>query len=295
MGENPAHGCKATIEERMKPGATRRRRSPLNQLRPRKSLGQHFLKDDNIARKIIRALAPDPGDTIVEIGPGVGALTKHLAGTVRRLVAVELDARAVVFLRHLVQDPTVEIVQGDFLKTDLGTLAGPEGQSTQLRVIGNIPYNITTPIVFHLLEHRLFVRDAILMMQREVARRLIALPGNKDYGILSVQCQIFADVQLLFDVAPTAFIPPPNVMSSVVRLAMLPAARVPLGDEAFFRAMVRSVFGKRRKTLRKSLQYFGKERGMVIPELPDLHRRPEELSLEELVHLSDALRMHAGQ
>jgi 16S rRNA (adenine1518-N6/adenine1519-N6)-dimethyltransferase len=267
----------------------------LDQLRPRKSLGQHFLKDDNIARKIIRALAPDPGDTIVEIGPGVGALTKHLAGSVRRLIAVELDARAVIFLRHLVQDPGVEIVQGDFLQTDLGTLRGWESQSAQLRVIGNIPYNITTPIIYHLLDHRSFVQDAILMMQREVARRLVAPPGNKEYGILSVQCQIFADVQILFDVAPTAFTPPPNVMSSVVRFTMLPSARIPLQDEAFFRAMVRSVFGKRRKTLRKSLQYFGREQGMVIPDLPDLHRRPEELSLEELVHLSDALRMHAGQ
>jgi 16S rRNA (adenine1518-N6/adenine1519-N6)-dimethyltransferase len=267
----------------------------LDPLRPRKSLGQHFLKDENIARKIIRALAPDAGDTIVEIGPGVGALTKYLAGSVRRLIAVEFDARAVIFLRHLVQDSAVEIVQGDFLQTDLGTLTGQEGQGARLRVIGNIPYNITTPIIFHLLDQRSFVRDAILMMQREVARRLVAPPGNKEYGILSVQCQIFADAQLLFDVAPTAFTPRPNVMSSVVKLAMLPVPRFPLQDEAFFRAMVRSVFGKRRKTLRKSLQYFGKEQGMVIPDLPDLHRRPEELSLEELVHLSDALRLHAGR
>jgi 16S rRNA (adenine1518-N6/adenine1519-N6)-dimethyltransferase len=163
----------------------------------------------------------------------------------------------------------------------------------KLRIVGNIPYNITTPILFHILDNREQVRDATLMMQREVARRLIASPNTKDYGILAVFCQLFTSVRLLFDVSPTCFFPVPSVISSVVRLHVREQPLHSLEDERFFRSMVRAVFGKRRKTLRSSLRYFMDE----VPALPlsfDLSKRPEALSIEQLVELANALtaRVH---
>jgi len=256
-------------------------------IRPRKSLGQNFLRDDNIARKIAAAIRPDPADLLVEIGPGEGALTRHLAGKVGRFVAVELDGRVVNDLRARFGPLGVEVLHGDVLETDLDALAIRLGGP--LRIVGNIPYNITSPILFHVLDQRTQVRDLTIMMQREVARRIVAGPGTKEYGILSVFCRLYADVELLFDVSPNAFVPKPSVVSSVVRFAMLPSLRYELADEAAFRAMVRGVFGKRRKTLRNALRYHLGER--PLPEnLPvDVGLRPEDLGLEDLVALGNAL------
>ena len=257
----------------------------LPRLRPRKALGQNFLRDMNIARKIVEAIAPATTDTVLEIGPGEGVLTTLLAPRVKRLIAVELDERAIPHLRELLAGTPTEVIAGDFLEMDLAALAGAD---SPLRVIGNIPYNITTPILFRVLEQRQHVRDMTLMMQREVARRLAAPHGNKEYGILSVFCQLYADVSVLFDVSPKVFFPQPEVTSSLVQLRMLGTPRCVVKDDAFFRSMVRSVFGKRRKTLRASLRYF-------LPELPavplpvDLQHRPEDLSIEELVSLANAL------
>jgi len=158
-----------------------------------------------------------------------------------------------------------------------------------VRVVGNIPYNITSPILFHILDNRPAVKDATLMMQREVARRLVARPGSKEYGIPSVFCECFALVEKLFDVSPNVFFPRPEVFSSVVRISPLVAPRYPLKDEGFFRAMVRSVFGKRRKTLRNSLLYFLGEDSKLLPEVIDYRRRPESLSAAELSELSNQL------
>jgi 16S rRNA (adenine1518-N6/adenine1519-N6)-dimethyltransferase len=170
---------------------------------------------------------------------------------------------------------------------DIAGAASDEG--TRLRIVGNIPYRITTPILFFVLENRKHIRDATLMMQREVARRLAATPGSKDYGILSVFSRMAADVHILFDVRPTAFTPQPRVVSSVIHLDFLDEPRCRVNDEEFFRRMVRAVFNKRRKTLRNSLTYFlGSPPDR--PGLPvDLSRRPEDLSLEELVALSNSL------
>jgi 16S rRNA (adenine1518-N6/adenine1519-N6)-dimethyltransferase len=253
--------------------------------RPRKALGQNFLRDANIARKIVEAIAPGADDTILEIGPGEGAITLLLARQVKRLIAVELDRRALLHLRSMLVGTPAEVIEGDILDLEFAPLAARYGR---LRVAGNIPYNITSPILFRILDQRQHVVDATLLMQREVARRLAASHGNKEYGIPSVFCQLYADVNVLFDVSPQVFFPRPEVTSSLVRLRMLDAPRFPVDDDPFFRAMVRSVFGKRRKTLKASLRFF-------LPDLPDvplpvdLQRRPEDLSIRELTELANAL------
>ena len=253
-------------------------------LRPRRSLGQNFLRDANVARKIVDALAPCAGDTVLEIGPGEGALTRELAVRAGRLIIVDIDERVIRAMEDVFSGTPVVILHRDVLTLDLNDLAARHGP---LRVVGNIPYNITSPILFHALDHRTAVRDVTLLMQREVARRLVAGPGTKDYGILSIMCQFVADVSVLFDVSPNVFYPRPEVTSSLVRLRMLPAARFPVADEVFFRTMVRGVFGKRRKTLRNSLRYLLPD----IPSLPDvdLQRRPEDLTIAELAHLANLL------
>jgi len=254
---------------------------------PKKSLGQNFLRDDNIARKIVAAIDPQVDDCMLEIGSGEGALTRYLAGKVQKLIAVEIDHRVVQRLRENMAPCTVDVRQEDFLTTDVAAIADQAGR--RLRIVGNIPYNITSPIIFRLLDVRHVIGDATLMMQREVARRLVAVPRTKDYGILSVICQLYADVSALFDVSPNAFFPRPKVTSSVMRLVMLDGPRYELANEEFFRAMVRSVFGKRRKTLKNSLMYFFGDT-FTLPDLPvNLSRRPEELSLQELVSLSNLL------
>ena len=261
-------------------------------LRPRASLGQNFLRDRNTAHKIVAALGPGPADTVLEIGPGEGALTFELASLAGRLVIVDLDERVIARMQEAFAGKPVEVLYNDVLKLDLTALAGRSGK---LKIAGNIPYNITSPILFHILENRAAVTESVLLMQREVAFRLVAVPRTKDYGILSVFFQLFFDVEILFEVPPTVFYPRPKVTSSLVRLRPLPQPRFPVRDETFFRSLVRGVFGKRRKTLRNSLRYH------LEAEPPptgfDYGRRPEELSLQELVQLGDELftALHGGK
>jgi 16S rRNA (adenine1518-N6/adenine1519-N6)-dimethyltransferase len=253
-------------------------------VRPRRSLGQNFLRDDNTARKIVRAIDPQQGQVLLEIGPGEGALTGHLAARAAKLIIVELDDRVVARLRDELP-PSVCLLHADVLEVDLEQLAEEHGR---LRVVGNIPYNITSPILFHVLDRRTAVADVTLLMQREVARRLVAPPRTKEYGILSVLCQMLTDAVILFDVPPTVFFPRPKVMSSLVRLTVRPAPRHPLRDEGVFRAVVRAAFGKRRKTLRNALRdLIGPT--AVFPTWLDPGRRAEELTLEEFAALADAL------
>lgn len=254
-------------------------------IRPKKSLGQNFLRDGNVARKIVAAIAPGGRDVLLEIGPGEGALTAYLADSVEHLIVVDIDDRITTHITSLFGGK-VEVLHQDILEVDLGRFSRQFGR--KLRVAGNIPYNITSPILFHVLEYRDVVVDLTIMMQREVARRIVAGAGSKEYGILSVFSQLFADVELLFDVSPGAFYPEPKVTSSVVRLTMLPAPRFPVRDEKFFRGMVRGIFGKRRKTLRNSLTYvFGND--APDTNVVDLRRRPENLSIEELAMLANDL------
>jgi 16S rRNA (adenine1518-N6/adenine1519-N6)-dimethyltransferase len=256
-------------------------------LRPKQSLGQNFLRDENISRKIVASLNACRDDVILEIGPGEAALTKYLAPQLNKLIVVDVDERVIGKMHELFSDDAVEVLHQDVLETDFATIL-QQRNASKLRIIGNIPYNITSPILFHVIDNRSQVSDATLMMQKEVARRLIANPSTKDYGILAVFCQLFADVELLFDVSPKCFYPEPKVTSSVVRLTFLDSPRFALHSEVFFRTMVRSVFGKRRKTLRNSLGY------MFDPLPPraaefDLTKRPEQLTIAQLVELANGL------
>ncbi|MEW6511109.1 MAG: 16S rRNA (adenine(1518)-N(6)/adenine(1519)-N(6))-dimethyltransferase RsmA [Bacteroidota bacterium] len=255
---------------------------------PRKSLGQNFLRDENIARKIIAAIDPRADDCLLEIGPGDGVLTRHLAGRVRMLTVVDVDPRVTSALRDQFAGTGVTVIEGDILDTDLAALATSCGGP--LRVVGNIPYNITSPILFHVLDNRRHVVDVTLMVQREVARRMTARCGSPDYGILSVFCSYWADTKLLFEVSPHVFRPEPKVTSAVVQLRMRSAPETPAHDEELFRVMVRTVFGKRRKTLRNSLAYLPALEGHPLPPLPFMDRRPEELTVHELVELSNLLQ-----
>jgi 16S rRNA (adenine1518-N6/adenine1519-N6)-dimethyltransferase len=249
--------------------------------RPRKRFGQHFLRDRRVVERIIGAFDPQPADTVVEIGPGEGVLTRELIGRVRRLHVVELDRDLVARLAAQFPAEALTIHQADALRFDLRALRAGD----RLRLIGNLPYNISTPLLFHLLEQADGIADMLFMLQKEVVERLAAAPGGKDYGRLSVMVQAQVAVERLFDVGPGAFRPPPRVESSVLRL--VPHARPPLeiGDAERFGAIVRAAFAHRRKTLRNNLK--GLISGAALQAAGvDPERRAETLSLQEFAALS---------
>jgi len=248
---------------------------------PRKLLGQHFLVDRNVAARIVAMLSAPSDAPIVEIGPGTGALTGLLLQRFKHVTAVEIDARAVAHLRTLYGE-RLRVVQGDVL--DLDWVAFSADKGSPLYVIGNLPYNITSPILFALLRHRHLLCQAVLMMQREVAHRLVARPGTKAYGIPSVLTQLYASVELLRKVSPSVFVPRPEVESAVVRLEFGKA--VPVGvDHALLQAVVRSAFGQRRKVLRNSLRVWTRDRGIALPYSWE-SLRAEELSPQDFVTLA---------
>jgi len=261
---------------------------PPANFRPKRSLGQNFLADENVARKIIRAIAPDPADVIVEIGPGLGVLTKHLVETGCQCFAIEIDERLIPGLREQFDAyPNFNLVHADFRKVDLRTLTG----TNNLRIIGNIPYHITSHIVFTAFEQRQLLKDVVLMVQKEVAARIVARPGGKDYGILSVISQTFAETELLFSISKNVFRPKPEVDSTMVRWIFRPAP-VAIRDESLYLRLVKSVFAQRRKTLRRSLSQFldlPTDRLHRLPVSIDLQRRPETLTVKELILLANHL------
>lgn len=264
--------------------------------RARKSLGQNFLVDANQQRRIVAALDPTPDDTVIEIGPGQGALTRHLAGSVGRLILIELDRDLAPALVHEYADaPHVTVVQADVLDTDLRALAG--GDMTHVKVIGNIPYNITTPIIFRLLERDVRPERIVLMIQREVADRILAQPGDSDYGALSVGVRSVARVERLFHVGRGSFRPVPGVDSSVIRIVPITPPPLSARDEEDLRELTRAAFSWRRKQLQKTLRsapgfaldtdaVAELERRTGIP----LQQRPEQLSPDALITLARALR-----
>lgn len=259
----------------------------MERILPKKSLGQHFLTDRNIAEKIVRGFDPKPGDVVVEIGPGEGALTGLLCQQGCRLIAVELDPRAAARIRAEYQG-NVEVIEQDFLTVDLAQIASASGVE-QLRVIGNIPYYITSPILFHLIDAGATVSDATLMMQLEVAERLVARPRTKEYGILAVALQTHAEVRKLFNVGPRCFHPPPNVNSAVVGLQCTKRPELE-GIAKQHRQIVRAAFGQRRKTLRNSLaQLIGNpEHREELLRTAGIgpQQRAEELSIEDFLRLA---------
>jgi 16S rRNA (adenine1518-N6/adenine1519-N6)-dimethyltransferase len=260
-------------------------------VRTRKRFGQHFL-EPVWADKVVDAIAPARDDVFLEIGPGPGILTLRLAPRVSRLIAVEIDRDLVATLAPRLP-ANASIVPGDVLEIDLGDAVAALDAGTPIRIAGNLPYNISSPIVFRLLEleTRRAVKDATLMLQREVADRIAAKPGTADYGVLSVLVQWRADVTRLLTLPPGAFRPPPKVRSAVIRLAFRPP-RFPVVDERVFEQMVRSMFTQRRKTLSNALGPFARDVGVAAPEALrqaglDSRRRPETLEIVEIARLAD--------
>jgi 16S rRNA (adenine1518-N6/adenine1519-N6)-dimethyltransferase len=219
---------------------------------PKKNLGQHFLTDRSYIDRIVMAVNPKPGDRLVEIGPGQGAITFPLLKRHGELTVIEFDRDLITPLMEASEGVgRLTIIHKDVLQVDFSKLAGDEGP---LRLVGNLPYNISSPILFHALEHAGAVRDMHFMLQKEVVDRMASGPGSKVYGRLSVMLQAYCTVTSLFDVPPGAFRPPPKVDSAVVRLVPRPAAEIGIADPALFERIVRDAFGQRRKTLRNALQ-----------------------------------------
>jgi len=248
--------------------------------RPRKRFGQHFLADHGVVDDIIAAVDPQSGQALVEIGPGLGALTQQLLERSRRLTVVELDRDLAAQLRR---NPALDVIEADALTVDFAALARECGQ--RLRVVGNLPYNISTPILFHLLGAVSRVQDQHFMLQKEVVARMAASPGNKDYGRLSVMLQWRYHIEALFDVAPAAFDPPPRVVSAVVRMLPWPAA--PAIDPVLLEELVRVAFSQRRKLLRHTLGRWLDEH--AFDGSFDVQRRAEEVPVAEYAALAQAL------
>lgn len=251
-------------------------------LRPKQSLGQNFLRDPNIVRKIVGAVRAPEGAHVVEIGPGTGALTGLLFERFETFTAIEIDERAVALLRG--EHPNLDVRHEDIMDVDWRRLADEKGGPVW--VVGNLPYNITSQVLFGMIDAGDAVQEAVVMMQYEVAQRLVAEPRTKEYGILSVQVQLHAAPNLLFKVSPNVFFPRPDVDSAVVRLdfGKRSGALNKVGHE-FLRSVIRSAFNQRRKTLRNSLSEW--TRGQDIP-LPEIYqkRRAEELEPAEFVELA---------
>lgn len=254
---------------------------------PKKSLGQNFLQDENIARKIVDSLHVRTDDVVIEVGPGKGALTKYLHSHAKKVIAIEVDERAVQVLQEMLGE-TVEIIHSDVLEVSLTSLA--KRMKSRVRVVGNIPYYITSDILFWLFDNHEAVSDATLMVQLEVAQRFVAKPRTKEYGILSVFTQFYSVPELLFKVSRNSFYPKPNVDSAVVRFNF--NREIPECNLQLFRNVVRATFGKRRKTLRNGLRYMGFTEEQLENIAFDLTKRPEDLSLEQFLTLSKLLEPH---
>jgi len=251
-------------------------------VRAKKHLGQHFLHDENIASKISDSLSLDGYNNVLEIGPGMGILTKYLIQKPIDVIAMDLDSRSIGFLRENYQQPNLLILEADFLKYDLTQLFG----DAPFAIIGNFPYNISTQIVFKMLEWRQHVPEFAGMFQKEVARRICEKEGSKTYGILSVLTQAFYDAEYLFTVQPGVFNPPPKVDSGVLRLRRKKDISLPC-DEKMLYKVVKTAFQQRRKTLRNSLKTF--QLSDKLKEDVIFGQRPEQLSVQEFIVLTQKI------
>lgn len=244
----------------------------------RKRFGQHFLVDERLIDEIVDAIDPQPGEPLVEIGPGLGALTLPVLDRCRALTVIELDRDLV---RRWRDHPGVQVIEGDVLKVDVGALT--DAATGPLRLIGNLPYNISSPILFHLLPHAARVRDQHFMLQQEVVDRMAASPGSKVYGRLSVMLQWRYEIEPVLEVPPESFDPPPQVDSAVVR--MTPRRDPAQVDPALLESMVQVAFSQRRKLLRHTLGHWLAARPGVGTTF-DLQRRAEEVAVQEYLDLA---------
>ena len=260
-------------------------------VRAKKHLGQHFLKDEDIAKKIANSLTGDGYDNILEIGPGMGVLTKYLLEKKSKVTVMEIDKESVDYLNddfkkeriHLdTSSAKFQIIEADFLKQNLTTFF----KNQQVAIIGNYPYNISSQIVFKAIEYRAFVPELSGMFQKEVAKRIAEKAGSKVYGIISVLTQAFFDAEYLFTVPPSVFNPPPKVDSGVIRLIRKKDFTLPVDEKLFFR-VVKTAFNQRRKMLRSSLKSF--KLSDTLKEDTIFAMRPEQLSVSEFITLTQKI------
>ncbi|MCQ2266007.1 MAG: 16S rRNA (adenine(1518)-N(6)/adenine(1519)-N(6))-dimethyltransferase RsmA [Bacteroidales bacterium] len=242
-------------------------------VKPKKSLGQHFLTNEDVARRIVESISSSP-QSVLEIGPGMGVLTKYLLQKqYEQFMVVELDEESVEFLKLHYPQLSENIIAQDFLKLDLEKIF-----NDQLVIIGNFPYNISSQILFKILEHKDLVNETVGMFQKEVAERVASGPGNKQYGILSVLLQAFYDIEYLFTVDEKQFLPPPKVKSAVIRLIRNPQKQLRC-SESLFKQVVKAGFNQRRKTLRNSLSQFQFQPSFQQNEI--FSKRPEQLTVQD--------------
>lgn len=263
-------------------------------VRAKKHLGQHFLNDENVAKKIADTLTENGYDNVLEIGPGMGVLTKYLLEKKPKVTVMELDSESVVYLQetfpveHIKLNTSKEkftIIEGDFLKNNFTETFNKQ----QVAIIGNFPYNISSQIVFKAIENREYVPEFSGMFQKEVAQRIAEKEGSKTYGILSVLTQAFYDAEYLFTVPPSVFNPPPKVDSGVIRLIRKENYTLPVDEKLFFR-VVKTAFNQRRKMLRSSLKSFNLSD--TLKEDPIFAMRPEQLSVQKFIELTQKIAQH---
>ena len=252
----------------------------------KKKFGQNFLVDERIIADIIRAIRPEAADNMVEIGPGLGALTRPLLKLLNTLHVVEIDRDIIARLKADYPQDKIVIHEGDALKFDFAALPAP------LRIVGNLPYNISSPLLFHLSGYAARINDMHFMLQNEVVERMVAAPSTPEYGRLSVMLQYRFDIEKLLDVPPESFRPAPKVDSAIVRMVPLPVSEIAVRDEKLFAAIVRSAFGQRRKTLRNTLRGYLNEGDFeqlgIVPQL-----RAENLAVADFIRVANYLDSRA--
>jgi len=259
------------------------------QNKPKKRFGQNFLQDENILNKIVKEINPQPDDLIIEIGPGYGALTQKLLPATENLIAVEIDNELAKDLKE--RFPELNLINEDFLETDLSKLSS---QDKKLRVVGNIPYNITSPILFKLIENSKLIKDAVFMVQLEVAKRMTSDRGTKDYGILAVVLKYFTETELCFKISPNVFYPKPKVYSALVHINFKSILQ-PQEEQKLFIQIVKASFGNRRKTLKNSLSNSIFHKIDFSNSGIDLSLRAENLSADGFVILTrHAMKSSSG-
>lgn len=258
-------------------------------VKPKKNIGQHFLTDARIAARIADSLGVERPDNVLELGPGTGALTRHLLNKeIGCLKLMEIDGESIEFLREAYPEMGERIIEADFLRCDLGAVFGGE----KFALIGNFPYNISSQIFFRVLEDVNLIPLVCCMLQKEVAERLAAKPGGKTYGILSVLLQAYYDIEYLFSVPPGVFNPPPKVNSGVLRLTRNKVESLGC-DEKLFRTVVKTAFNQRRKTLRNSLRPL--TAGADLPGAERfMNKRAEELSVKDFIALTEEVAVLRG-
>ncbi|WP_101772548.1 16S rRNA (adenine(1518)-N(6)/adenine(1519)-N(6))-dimethyltransferase RsmA [Peptostreptococcus faecalis] len=266
-----------------------------------KSLGQNFLIDDNIIDKIVAGANPGSEDNIIEVGPGIGTLTRELASRAKKVVAIEIDKNLIPILDETLSDlENVSVVNEDIMKADIKQIADKYFDGEPFKLVANLPYYITTPIIMRFLEEDVDVTDIVVMVQKEVAERMNANPGKKDYGALSVAVQYHCDTEIVAKVPRHLFVPQPNVDSIVIALRVRPEKKYKTDNEELFFKIVKAAFGQRRKTLLNSLTSMGildkVEIGKILKESQvEEKRRGETLSLDEYAILANCMNKKLGE